>query len=216
MHAGPAVACALALAASGCARLGSADHAGLDRPLRILDAASVDAVGRSDCAPAPGAAAGSAWLAPQTALLSAALAGLGPDVDAGEAARVADAALRTALTLRRRYGVAGPPRMHNLLVNLGVKDKGLCFDWTHDLMEQLRALAPRTLDLYWGMANPWDALRQHSSVVVTAHGRPFSSGLVLDGWRAGGCLYWVPVTADSYPWEEAIRYPVPAAHVPGG
>src|SRR6266550_6617754 len=58
------------------------------------------------------------------------IAALSPSVRADEAQRVAESAYATAAQLRRDYGViGGPPSFHNFLVNLGIRKRGLCFQW---------------------------------------------------------------------------------------
>ena len=136
--------------------------------------------------------------------LRGALLGLSPTVSRQDAARAAARALETARDLKRKYGVAAPPQFHNFLVNAGIKRRGLCHQWTHDLIAQLGAAQLKTLDLHWGIARA-GTLREHNSVVVTARGQPFGSGIVLDPWRGSGRLYVGRVAADRYPWSEDLR-----------
>ncbi|MCG3202574.1 MAG: hypothetical protein NFCOHLIN_02459 [Gammaproteobacteria bacterium] len=139
-------------------------------------------------------------------MLARRLLALGPNVDPAEARRVAATALQTSLAQRRDYGVTGSAISHNLAVASGEKRRGLCVHWTRDLLDALRALDLRTLTLYWGIANEGNVLSEHSTVVVAARGASFHEGLVLDGWRYSGCLYWGAVVADKYRWLEAAHY----------
>lgn len=135
-------------------------------------------------------------------LLEGNLAALAPTVSAAEAERVAVCAWDTSQRLAEEYGVVRPAVFHNLLVNLRLKRRGLCYHWTEDLAARLQGLGLSTLDLHWGIARAgrW---REHNSVVVTARGQPFQEGLVLDSWRHSGDLHWARVAADRYPWVEA-------------
>ncbi len=129
---------------------------------------------------------------------------LGGDVDADEAERAARLAIEYSLVLAERYEVSGSsPVYHNLLVNLGIKPRGLCVDWTEDLMRRLKKARLRSLDLHWAIANYRSAFRlEHSTVVVSARGDSLYEGLVLDPWRYSGRLFWAPVRDDvDYPWE---------------
>jgi hypothetical protein len=130
---------------------------------------------------------------------------LGPGVDRAEADRVARTAVTASLQLADDYRVTPPARWHNLLIQMGFRDRGLCYHWTEDLMRRLMALEPSTLELHWGVAHKGSDLREHNSVVVTAAGEPFRRGLVLDPWRDSGDLYWVAVERDSYPWQPLPR-----------
>jgi hypothetical protein len=147
----------------------------------------------------------------QAQALQQSIQALREDVDEGEAALLADIALRLSLKLREQYGASTLPLMHNVMVNVGLKERGLCHHWTKDLVTQLRKLELQTLELYWSIAHPWEFFREHSAVVVGAKGAPFEQGLVLDAWRHSGCLYWTPVRMDKYPWRNAIQYSTAAA-----
>src|SRR6266702_4652599 len=105
------------------------------------------------------------------------IAALSPSIRADEAQRVAESAYATTAQLRRDYGViGGPPSFHNFLVNLGIRKRGLCFQWAEDLLVQLDALKLRTL------------------------------GIILDCWRHSGDMFWSPLVTDHYPWIEDRNY----------
>ena len=129
------------------------------------------------------------------------LAALSPHVGAGEAKQVADCAYVTSRQLARDYRVIGPPPFHNFLVNIGMRERGLCFQWARDLFAKLNEIPLHTLELHWGAARA-GTWREHNCVVVTAKGQPFEKGIVLDAWRHSGRLFWSPVRADHYPWKE--------------
>jgi hypothetical protein len=130
------------------------------------------------------------------------LAALGPGTDQSEAGMVAETAVTYSSRLAEEYRVVTPARLHNLLIQVGIKDRGLCYHWTEDLMKRLQALNLRTYRLHWGVAHKGNDLREHNSVVITANGQPFEAGLLLDPWRNSGDLYWAVVDTDSYPWQE--------------
>ncbi len=132
---------------------------------------------------------------------------LNSNVDSDEAQRLAASAIRHSLALANRYRVLRMPIFHNVLVNAGIKDRGLCVHWTEDLLRHLAALELKTFQLHWGVANRERILHMvHSSVVVTAADQSFMEGLVLDPWRHSGELYWGRVKTDSYPWEKWTHF----------
>jgi hypothetical protein len=133
------------------------------------------------------------------------IAALSPSVHVNEAQRVAESAYATAERLRRDYAVTGPPLFHNFLVNIGIRKRGLCFQWAEDLLAQLDALKLTTLELHWAEARA-GSLREHNCVVVTAKGQPFGQGIILDCWRHSGRLFWSPLATDHYPWIENDNY----------
>lgn len=137
------------------------------------------------------------------AKLARAIGSLGDGIDMREAESVAELAILLPQTFAEQYGLTKPPIAHNVLVNSRLRPRGLCIHWAEDLLVALQALNLATLDLHWGVAYPLRPWRlEHSSVVVTARDRPFESGIVLDGWRNSGRLYWTRVPDDErYRWE---------------
>ena len=124
-------------------------------------------------------------------------------IEPDEARRAARVAIRYSHQLAQRYGITDSPVMHNLKVNLGLRQRGLCIDWTSDLLRRLRQEKFDTLDLHWAIANYRTVFRlEHSTVVISAVGQSIEQGLILDPWRNAGRLYWSETLADSgYAWE---------------
>ncbi len=146
-----------------------------------------------------------AQISSKVAALQGRLTGLGPHPDHVEARRVAETAVSHSLRLAEEYRVVPPARWHNVLIQVGIRERGLCFHWTEDLMLHLQALALSSFDLHWAVAHRGSDLREHNSVVITATGQPFEEGLVLDPWRNSGDLFWTRVDRDSYPWTPLPR-----------
>jgi hypothetical protein len=131
------------------------------------------------------------------------------EVDPREAALLADTAVRHGMVLARQYRMVRPIEIHNTLVHLGLRPRGLCYQTAEDMYVRLRQLDLKTLQLHWGVAHKGDLWLEHSSVIVTARGRPFVSGLVLDAWRHSGRLRWAPVAEDRYPWVRMFKRKFP-------
>jgi hypothetical protein len=121
-------------------------------------------------------------------------------IDKAEARILAETAVRESAVLAEEYQLVRPAVAHNLLVVFGIKDRGLCYHWTGDLMKRLQALDLKSVQLHWAVAYRGSELREHNCVVVTAEGQRFIKGIVLDPWRNSGNLFWAQVTKDSYPW----------------
>ena len=134
--------------------------------------------------------------------LAAALQALSPTVRPSEARRAAETAYAASERLKHEYRIVGPAVFHNGLVNLGLRDKGLCYHWTEDLLAALRPLQLKTLTIHWAIAHPGNIL-ESNALVLTARGQPLKDGIVLDGWRHAGRLYWTTASNDhSFPWQE--------------
>ena len=130
------------------------------------------------------------------------LADLNRQASALEAERVAETAVTYSGDLAEEYDLVRPAVLHNMFVRIGLKDRGLCYHWAEDLMRQLQLLDLKTYQLHWGVAYRGSELREHNSVVITARGEPFETGMVLDPWRNSGDLYWALIKTDKYPWVE--------------
>ena len=130
------------------------------------------------------------------------LTALSQQSDQLEARQVAETAITYSNQLADEYRLVRPAVLHNLLIRVGLKDRGLCYHWTEDLIKRLQALDLRTYQLHWGVAHRGSELREHNSVVITARGQAFEKGMVLDPWRNSGDLYWTMIKTDRYPWKE--------------
>jgi len=116
-------------------------------------------------------------------------------VDPREAELLSVTAHRTSRQLAHEYGVTGDPAIHNYLINIGVKKKGICADYTRDIGARLKEFHFKTLALHWGAAYAKES-DENNALVVTARNQPFLDGIVLDGWRKAGRLFWCPVRND--------------------
>jgi hypothetical protein len=124
-------------------------------------------------------------------------------VDPHEAHRMAHEAIVFSRTLAVRYHVDTSPWVHNLLVNVHLRDRGLCYQWADDLYRHLTALHLKTLTLYPIGANIGSYLTEHNALVVlpSHHVTPLEYGTLLDPWRHSGDLLFMPVGEDTkYRW----------------
>ncbi len=130
------------------------------------------------------------------------IAALSPTVSPDDARRVAYAAYMTGLELRREWRVVWLPGVQNLLVNMGARKGGLCFQWATELLVRLDALKLQTLELHWAESFAKTS-GEHNVIVVTARGQAFEKGILLDNWRYSGQLVWTQVGMDpEYHWTE--------------
>jgi hypothetical protein len=136
----------------------------------------------------------------RVAALTDELRALGPRVSPREAARVAEVAVYYSESLASHYKMVRPVELHNVMVNVGLRKGGLCYEMADYMLAELQKLPLRTLELQLGVAWKGDLWNEHNCVVVTARRQSFQSGVVLDAWRNGGRLRWAPVRMDHYPW----------------
>ena len=135
-------------------------------------------------------------------LLQKDLTAMSDKIDISEAKVLAQTSISYSLSLAREYRLVRPPFLHNILVRMGIRERGLCYHWTEDLMGRLASLDLKGFSLHEVVAYEGSYFREHNSVVVTARGQEFYKGIVLDPWRESGYLYWSAVRTDKYPWKE--------------
>lgn len=124
-----------------------------------------------------------------------ALVALAPNVNPVEAERVSVTAHTTSRSLAHEYGVVGFAGFQNLLINMGKRQRGYCSDYTRDIGQRLKELRLKTLVLHWGAAYAKTSA-ENNCLVVTARNQPFKDGIVMDGWRNAGELFWCSLTKD--------------------
>jgi hypothetical protein len=138
---------------------------------------------------------------PQTrndaARLASAIASLSPHILPQEAELAASTAVAESRRLAQRYRTGSSPRLHNILVNTGLRERGLCWHYADDLRHALQSLRLRSLDVHEVVSREGSWLHEHNALVLTARGRDWSSGLLLDPWRSPGSLVWLPVREDT-------------------
>lgn len=136
-----------------------------------------------------------------TAMLEA---GLGrPSEDAKAIAQIS---VVRSLQLRDEYGVLFPAWIHNLGVATRTASRGYCCHWARDILDALEPLEPTDFELTWSVAY-FGMPREHSCLVAIPKGKVFADGIVIDGWRHGGKLFFIRV-ADDHDWKWVPR-PVP-------
>ena len=125
-----------------------------------------------------------------------ALVALAPDVDPGEAELVSVTAHTASRTLAREYRVVWCAGVQNILINTGRRQRGFCGHYTRDIGGRLKELRLKTLVLHWGAAFA-GTMDENNGLVVTAINQPFENGILMDGWRSGGRLFWCALKNDS-------------------
>ena len=127
--------------------------------------------------------------------LTKALVALASDVDPAEAQSLSVTAHTTARRLKREYRVVLNPEFTVFLYNIGMRKRGWCGHWAQDIGAELKELKLKTLVLHWGEAYP-NTTSENNALVVTAQNQRFEDGIILDGWRRAGRLFWCQVKKD--------------------
>ncbi len=119
-----------------------------------------------------------------------------------ESHRLSADIIRRSAALEQAFDRTENPYLHNFLVNIGLKEKGLCYHFSDGLYTYLTTkhyphfafhLAGAYIGEYW---------REHNTLVVTAKGQPFEEGIVIDPWRNQGHVFVSRLKDDhAYRWK---------------
>jgi len=122
-------------------------------------------------------------------------------INKNEAKKVTKDVLSQSLFLARKYEVTTPALFHNTLVNMGIKQKGLCYHYARDLRTFLNPKQYRSFKIKTIVANRAEYF-EHTALLLTRDDISFEHSIVLDAWRNTGDLYFSKVVDDTrYVWE---------------
>lgn len=128
---------------------------------------------------------------------------LNDKVNKKEAKILSNEMFKQSQFLKESYNLVSPPLFQNFLVNIGLKEKGLCWQFAYDMLKHAKSLDLKSFDYYIGGANIGDYWTEHTTLVVTCKGCNFNDGIVLDPWRNSGELFYSKVKNDKkYIWQK--------------
>lgn len=118
-----------------------------------------------------------------------------------EALTLSQEIFRTTTQLRQRFERTTPPLIHNFLVNVGIKEKGLCYHWSDALYLHLTKKHYPSYAFHLVGANIGEYFFEHNALVVIAKKGKIEQGVLIDPWRDRGRLYFSKLDQDSaYEW----------------
>jgi len=105
--------------------------------------------------------------------------------------------------LTKKFELTSPPLWHNFLVNIGFRNKGLCYHWSDALYLHLHQKRYRDFSFYLVGSNIGDYFLEHNALLVVAKGtESVHDGIVIDPWRDSGKLYFSKIEEDKkYLWK---------------
>ena len=123
-------------------------------------------------------------------------------IDKNEAKDLAKSSVLYAQKLAKKYNVVSPPLWQNTLVNIGIKERGLCYEWADDLWVYLMHKKYKSLVLYHVGAEVGSYF-EHNALSVSAKGLGVERSILLDAWRNSGKLYFIEIEKDKkYQWKQ--------------
>ncbi len=127
---------------------------------------------------------------------------LSSSISKNEALDFSNISIKQSLNLSHKYKAISSPWLQNTLVNIGIKKRGLCHEWTEDLLTYLLKRNYKTLSFHAIGANI-GYLNEHNALSVSAKGEGIKNSIVLDAWRHSGNLYFQKIEEDrAYDWKE--------------
>jgi len=107
--------------------------------------------------------------------------------------------------LTKEFQLTSPPLWHNLLVNMGIRQKGLCFHWSDALYLYLKRQHYRGFSFHLVGANIGSYFREHNALVITSKKEKIQEGVLIDPWRNSGELYFSKIENDTtYRWTHRV------------
>lgn len=104
--------------------------------------------------------------------------------------------------LTKEFELTSPPVFHNFLVNVGLREKGLCYHWSDALYAYLSEKKYASFEFHLAGANIGEYFYEHNALVVVAKGGNVKEGIIIDPWRDSGELYFSKVEDDlGYKWQ---------------
>lgn len=103
--------------------------------------------------------------------------------------------------LSHKFKMTSPPQYHNFLVNIGAREKGLCYHWSDALYNYFKQQEYLSFSFHLMGAYIGEYWREHNAFLVSAKGKSVQEGIIIDPWRYGGKLYFSKVSEDdAYSW----------------
>ena len=133
--------------------------------------------------------------------LSKMISSLSPTIDKDEALDIALFSTSYTKKLANSYKLVGSPNFQNFLINIGLKKKGYCYNYADDLATALLHRGYKSVSIYRA-AHKIHTYFEHNCVVITPKERN-DIGVILDGWRNAGKLYFDYMKNDkkNYDWK---------------
>lgn len=134
--------------------------------------------------------------------LSLLLQSLDSAIPVSEAMQLSRDIFHETQKLTKEFELTSPPVFHNFLVNVGLREKGLCYQWSDALYVYLSQRDYPSFEFHLLGANIGEYFTEHNVLAVVAKGGVAQKGIIVDPWRNSGELYFSKAEDDSgYRWK---------------
>ena len=105
--------------------------------------------------------------------------------------------------LAKKFKLVSPPLWHNFLVNIGVRKKGLCYNWSDSLFGYLKNRDYKNVKFHLIGANIGNYWSEHNALMISVDNLEFKNSIIIDPWRNSGELFFTHIKDDKdYEWKE--------------
>ena len=133
--------------------------------------------------------------------LSHLLVSLDRDIPPSEAVQLSKDIFYKTQQLTKEFEMTSPPQLHNFLVTVGIREKGLCYHWSDALYLYLSEKNYNAFEFHLMGTNIGEYFYEHNALVVVSKGRNTQEGVIIDPWRNSGKLYFSKIEDDpEYIW----------------
>jgi len=133
--------------------------------------------------------------------LSVLLKSLNSSISSREAKLLSSEIFGETNRLRKEFNPTAQPQFNNFLINVGVKEKGLCYEWSDALYAYFSKKQYASFEFHLLVADKGKYFAEHNTLVVVGKGGKVLEGIVIDPWRDPKKLYFSKVGADKkYEW----------------
>ena len=140
--------------------------------------------------------------ATSTTQLSKLLQSLDKSIPQDEAMLLSKDIFHETQKLTKEFELTSPPLFHNSLVNIGLREKGLCYHWSDALYAHFSQKKYPHFEFHLVGANIGEYFSEHNALVVVKKGGSIKNGILVDPWRNSGKLYFSKVEDDlTYKWK---------------
>ena len=134
--------------------------------------------------------------------LSKLLRSLDKSIPSKEAELLSHEIFKETAKLTKKFKPVSEPHVNNFLISVGVKDKGLCYQWSDALYLHFSKKQYAHFEFHLLVSHKGDYFNEHNVLVVVAKGGEVLEGIVIDPWRYSGALYFSKVSEDKkYQWK---------------
>ena len=138
--------------------------------------------------------------------LAALLQTLDSSIPSNEAHALSQEIFLETRKLAQKFKPVSEPHINNFLINAGLKEQGLCYEWSDALYLYFKQSIYPDFEFHLLVANQGEYFFEHNVMVVTAKGGDVRDGVIIDPWRKPGEIYFAKVKEDTaYRWKHRAK-----------